>query len=166
MSGNEIPQEGAHQQEEAKKQTAGEIHVDLEDGEHIDKAEQQGGKYENKGKRGSKAWDYFDEIKGCPKGFEKSKCKFCDVVIGSNTNKNETSAMMNHLKTVCAKSPLRTNLDKLQRTLKLEKLSADENSQTLKAHTFNQEKLKKKLILMCIKDNQPFRVVEHEGLEN
>ncbi|XP_074374718.1 uncharacterized protein LOC141715136 [Apium graveolens] len=111
--------------------------------------------------RSSKAWEYFEELKGCPQDFEKAKCKFCNVVVGCNTNRNGTSTMMNHLKTVCDKSPLRTNLDKLQKTLKFEKLSRDENVQTLKTHTFDQEILRKKLVLMCINDNQPFRVVEH-----
>ena len=92
-------------------------------------------------------------MKGCPEGYEKAKCKLCNVVIGCNTNRNGTSAMMNHLRTVCPKSPLRNNLDKLQKTLKFEKLSKDDKLQTLKAHTFDQEKLRKKLALMCIKDN-------------
>ncbi|KAK1365981.1 hypothetical protein POM88_041542 [Heracleum sosnowskyi] len=69
---------------------------------------------------------------------------------------------MNHLKTVYAKSPLRTNLDKLQKTLKFEKLSKDDKFQTHQARTFNQEKLRKRLALMCIKDNHPFRIVKHE----
>ena len=92
-------------------------------------------------------------MKGCPEGYEKAKCKLCNVVIGCNTNRNGTSAMMNHLRTVCPKSPLHNNLDKLQKTLKFEKLSKDDKLQTLKAHTFDQEKLRKKLALMCIKDN-------------
>ena len=139
--------------------------MDLEDEEVKDanEADQEGEKCDKKGKKSSKAWDYFEEIKGCPVGFEKAKCTFCKVIVGCNTNRNGTSAMMNHLKTVCAKSPLRTNLDKLQKTLKFEKLSKNESLQTLKAHTFDQLKLRKKLALLCIKDNQPFRIVEHEG---
>ncbi|KAK1370777.1 hypothetical protein POM88_036869 [Heracleum sosnowskyi] len=71
--------------------------------------------------------------------------------------------MMNHLKTVCAKSPLRTNFDKLQKTLKFEKLFKDDKFQTLQPHTFDQEKLRKKLALMCIKE-EPL-IVEHEGFQ-
>ncbi|KAK1370535.1 hypothetical protein POM88_036627 [Heracleum sosnowskyi] len=155
MYGNETAQQ------EAVEQKAVEIEV-VEDEELIgvefDKQEE---KYDKKGKRSSKAWEYFDELKGCAVGFEKSKCKFCGVIIGCNTNRNGTSAMMNHLKMVCAESPLRTNFDKLHKTLKFEKLSKDDKFQTLQPHTFDQEKLRKKLALMCIKDNQPFRIVEH-----
>ena len=132
------------------------------DDKEVKASDKEEEKPDKKGKKSSKAWQYFEELQGCPTGFKKAKCKFCKVIVGCNTNGNGTSAMMNHLKTVCAKSPLRTNLDKLQKTLKFEKLSGDENSQTLKAHTFNQEKLRKKLVLLCIKDNQPFKIVEHE----
>ncbi|KAL8149329.1 hypothetical protein AgCh_006368 [Apium graveolens] len=161
MSSQDVPQQ-APPQDVVMKEV---VHVDLEDGEvkGVDQDDKEGGKSDRKGKKSSKAWDYFDEIKGCPVGFKKAQCKFCKVIIGCNTNRNGTSGMMNHLKTVCAKSPLRTNLDKLQKTLKFEKMSNDESLQTLKAHTFDQLKLRKKLALMCIKDNQSFRIVEHEG---
>lgn len=134
------------------------VTVNLED------EEVKGDKKEEKNceKKGSQAWDYFDRIPGCPVGKEKAKCKFCKVMIGCNT-RNGTSAMMNHLKLVCAKSPLRTNLDKLQKTLRFEKLKKDDKFHTVEVHEFNQERLRKKLALMCIKDNQPFRIVEHEG---
>ncbi|KAL8105416.1 hypothetical protein AgCh_029281 [Apium graveolens] len=163
MSGNDIPQQTAAPQ--GVQQTTAEIEViqvNLDD-EKMNAPDKEEEKCDKKGKKSSKAWLYFEELKGCPIGFEKAKCKFCNMVIGCNTNKNGTSTMMNHLKTVCAKSPMCNNLDKLQKTLKFEKLSWDENSQTLKAHTFDQEKLRKKLALMCINDNQPFRIMEHEG---
>ena len=90
-------------------------------------------------------------------GKEKAKCSLCNVVIGC-FSWNGTSAMMNHLKTICPKSSLRTNLDKLQKTLRFEKVSSKEKFHTVNTHTFNQERLRKKLALMCIKDNQPFRI--------
>ncbi|KAK1358968.1 hypothetical protein POM88_043442 [Heracleum sosnowskyi] len=148
MSGTE-----ATAQQEAAQETIIEIEV-VHDEEVIGvESDKQEEKCDKKGKRSSKAWEYFDELKGCAVGFEKSKCKFCGVIIGCNTNRNGTSAIMNHLKTVCAKSPLRPNLDKLQKTLKFEMLSKDDKFQTLQTHTFDQEKLRKKLALMCIKDN-------------
>ncbi|KAK1365531.1 hypothetical protein POM88_041092 [Heracleum sosnowskyi] len=160
MSGTEATAQ--QEEEEEEEETVIEIEV-VQDEEVIGaESDKQEENCDKKGKRSSKAWEYFDELKGCAVGFEKSKCKFCGVIIGCNTNRNGTYAMMNHLKTVCAKSPLRTNLDKLQKTLKFEKLSKDDKFQTLQAHTFDQEKLRKKLALMCIKDNQPFRIVEHE----
>ncbi|KAK1369199.1 Zinc finger, BED-type [Heracleum sosnowskyi] len=152
----------ASQQEAAEQKTV-EIEV-VEDEEVIGvESDKQEETCDKKGKMSSKVWEYFDELKGCAIAFEKSKCKFCGVIIGCNTNRNGTSAMMNHLKTVCTKSPLRTNFDKLQKTLNFEKLFKDGKFQTLQPHTFDQEKLRKKLALMCIKDNQPFRIVEHEG---
>lgn len=33
----------------------------------------------------------------------------------------------------------------------------------LESHTFNQERLRKRIAIVCIKDNQPFSIVEHEG---
>ncbi|KAK1362641.1 hypothetical protein POM88_047115 [Heracleum sosnowskyi] len=139
-------------EQEAAQQTDVQIEM-VEDEEVIGvESDKQEEKCDKKGKRSSKAWEYFDELKGCAVGFEKSKCKLCGLIIGCNTNRNGTSAMMSHLKTVCAKSPLRTNLDKLQKTLKFEKLSKDDKFQTLQPHTFHQEKLRKKLALMCIKE--------------
>ncbi|KAK1370598.1 hypothetical protein POM88_036690 [Heracleum sosnowskyi] len=109
MYGNEAAQQ------EAAQQTAVEIEV-VEDEEVISvESDKQEEKCDKKGKRSSKAWSYFDELKGCAK------------------------------------------------TLKFEKLSKDDKFQTLQPHTFDQEKLRKKLALMCTKDNQPFRIVEHEG---
>lgn len=88
MSGNEAPQ---HEQKnglsmpgdeaphfEAAQQAAPEIepvHVDLESGEMNKTDKPPGGKCDKKGKKSSKAWDFFDELVGCPEGSEKAKCK-------------------------------------------------------------------------------------------
>ena len=94
------------------------IHLDSENKE---KSDDKGEEIcDEKAKKSSPAWDYFVKIPGCPVGKEKAKCSLCNVVIGC-FSRNGTSAMMNHLKTVCPKSPLRTNLDKLQKTLRFEK---------------------------------------------
>lgn len=97
----------------------------------VDTCGKEADKQDEKREKSSKTWEFFEELKGYPLSFEKAKCKFYGVVIGCNTNRNGTSAMMNLLKTVCAKSPSRTNLDKLQKTLKFEKLSKDDKFQTL-----------------------------------
>ncbi|KAK1384389.1 BED-type domain-containing protein [Heracleum sosnowskyi] len=155
MSAEEPPQQEAANEVE---------HVNLVEDEEVKYDGKQEDKCDKKeGKKSSPAWEFFDEIKGCPVGFERAKCKFFKVDIGCNSTRNGTSGMMNHLKMVCAKSPLRNNLDKLQKTLQFEKLSKDEKFHNLKVHTFSQERLRKKVALMCIKDNQPFRIVEHEG---
>ncbi|KAK1398404.1 hypothetical protein POM88_008267 [Heracleum sosnowskyi] len=109
-SENQIPQEEA-----PTKQTDELIHVNLEDEVKCNDKQDDG----DKGKKGSVVWDYFNKIPGCPVGKEKAKCSLCNVIIGC-FSRNGTSAMMNHLKTVCPKSPLRNNLDKLQKTLRYE----------------------------------------------
>ncbi|KAK1355144.1 hypothetical protein POM88_048400 [Heracleum sosnowskyi] len=115
-------------------QTDEKIHVNLEEeGVKCDD------KDDDKGKKISVVWDYFNRIIGCPIGKEKAKCSLCNVIIGCYS-RNGTSAMMNHLKTVCPKSPLRNNLDKLQKTLQFEKISKEDKLCTVKAHTFNQER--------------------------
>ena len=68
------------------------------------------------------------------------------------------SPAWDYLKTVCPKSPLRTNLDKLQKTLRFEKISSKDKFHTVNTHTFNQQRLGEKLALMWIKGNQPFRI--------
>ncbi|KAK1383553.1 hypothetical protein POM88_021288 [Heracleum sosnowskyi] len=113
-------------------QTDEKIHVNLEEeGVKCDD------KDDDKGKKSSVVWDYFNRITGCPVGKEKAKCSLCNVIIGCYS-RNGTSAMMNHLKTVCPKSPLRNNLDKLQKTLQFEKITKEDKLRTVKAHTFNQ----------------------------
>ncbi|KAK1364216.1 hypothetical protein POM88_039777 [Heracleum sosnowskyi] len=129
-SENQIPQEEA-----PTKQTDELIHVNLEDDVKCNDKQDDG----DKGKKGSVVWDYFNKIPGCPVGKEKAKCSLCNVIIGC-FSRNGTSAMMNHLKTVCPKSPLRNNLDKLQKTLRFEIISKEDKSRTLKAHAFNQER--------------------------
>ncbi|KAK1370811.1 hypothetical protein POM88_036903 [Heracleum sosnowskyi] len=129
-SENQIPQEEA-----PTKQTDELIHVNLEDEGKCNDKQDDG----DKGKKGSVVWDYFNKIPGCPVGKEKAKCSLCNVIIGC-FSRNGTSAMMNHLKTVCPKSPLRNNLDKLQKTLRFEIISKEDKSRTFKAHAFNQER--------------------------
>ncbi|KAK1399333.1 hypothetical protein POM88_009196 [Heracleum sosnowskyi] len=115
-------------------QTDEKIHVNLEEeGVKCDD------KDDDKGKKSSVVWDYFNRITGCPVGKEKAKCSLCNVIIGCYS-RNGTSAMMNHLKTVCPKSPLRNNLDKLQKTLQFEKITKEDKLRTVKAHTFNQDR--------------------------
>ena len=76
--------------------------------------------------------------------------------------------MMGHLKRSCPRSPLRVNLNKKQNILNFSKLSKEESekvgkSHNIQAHTFNQERLRKKVAMMCIKDNMSFSIVQHEG---
>ncbi|KAK1377045.1 hypothetical protein POM88_033238 [Heracleum sosnowskyi] len=113
------------------------IHVNLEDEEV--KCDEKLDENCEKGKKGSVVWDYFNRIPGLPVGKEKAKCGLCNVIIGCYS-RNGTSAMMNHLKTVCPKSPLRNNLDKLQKTLRFEIISKEDKTHNVKAHTFNQER--------------------------
>ncbi|KAK1360914.1 hypothetical protein POM88_045388 [Heracleum sosnowskyi] len=131
-------------EEPPQQEAANEVeHVNLVEDEEVKDDGKQEHKCDKKeGKKSSSAWKFFDEIKGCLVGFERAKCKFCKVEIGCISTRNGTSGMMNHLKMVCAKSTLRNNLDKLQKTLQFEKLSKDEKFHNLKVHTFSQERLR------------------------
>lgn len=142
------------------------IDIENENDEGIDNKEENA---ENKGgNTTSIVWDHFKRIKGCKPGSEKSKCNHCGIVFNSNNRKNGTGSMKTHLFKSCRKSPLRDNRDRKQKILQFEALSKVErekveDTHNIRNHTFNQERLRKKIALMCIKDNQPFRVVENEG---
>ncbi|KAK1362284.1 hypothetical protein POM88_046758 [Heracleum sosnowskyi] len=83
MSAEEPPQQEAANEVE---------HVNLvEDEEVKDDGKQEDKCDKNEGKKSSPAWEFFDEIKGCPVGFERAKCKFCKVEIGCNSTRNGTS---------------------------------------------------------------------------
>ena len=119
-------------------------------------------------KRTSQAWEHFDEMPTKVAGGEKAKCKYCKTIVSYNAQANGTSSMMGHLKHSCSRFPLRVDLDKNQRILNFSKLSNEERekvgkSHKIEAHTFNQERLRKKVALMCIKDNMSFSIVQHEG---
>ncbi|KAL8136052.1 hypothetical protein AgCh_010595 [Apium graveolens] len=128
------PQEEVKGSAQNPHQTNDVIHVNLEDEEVKcdDKKDET-----CVDKKNSVVWDYFDKIKGLPVGKEKAKCRLCRVTIGCYS-RNGTSAMLSHLKTVCPKSPLRNNLDKLQKSLQFEKITKELS--TVKTHSFNQER--------------------------
>ncbi|KAL4556713.1 hypothetical protein LXL04_034870 [Taraxacum kok-saghyz] len=61
---------------------------------------------ENKGgHKTSWVWQHFDK-NAIKKGVEKVKCPYCPQMMCANSKKNGTSAMGNHLKLYCAKSPV------------------------------------------------------------
>ena len=140
--------------------------INIDDGKEENKEKN---KEEPKSKKRSIAWEHFEVLEGCEVGNEKAKCKYCKVVMGCNIRKNGTGSMVNHLRNICVRSPLRINKDKKQKTLEFVALTKEEREKNesathnLQTHSFNQERLRKKIAIMCIKDNQPFRIVEHEG---
>lgn len=116
----------------------------------------------------SRAWDHFKRVPNCAEGREKAKCNYCQIIVSCNTFANGTSSMIGHLKNSCPQSPLRVVLDKKQKILNFKKLSKEEmeklgTTHNIQAHSFNQERLRKKVAMMCIKDNMSFSIVQHEG---
>lgn len=116
----------------------------------------------------SRAWDHFKRVPNCAEGREKAKCNYCQIIVSCNTFTNGTSSMIGHLKNSCPRSPLRVVLDKKQKILNFKKLSKEEmeklgTTHNIQAHSFNQERLRKKVAMMCIKDNMSFSIVQHEG---
>ncbi|KAL4555291.1 hypothetical protein LXL04_037907 [Taraxacum kok-saghyz] len=133
--------------------------VDVED-EKEEVAENKGG-YKT-----SWVWQHFDQ-KAIKKGVEKIKCPYCPQMMCANSKKNGTSAMGNHLKLYCSKSPVynpslgKSGDSKKQSVLSFKK--GESGDSYLAVHSFNQDKCRKSLAYMCIKDNQPFSIVDDEG---
>ena len=131
--------------------------VDVEEDEEV--AENRGG-----GHKKSWVWDHFDQ-EALKKGAKKLKCPYCTTEFCANMKKNGTSAMGSHLKTVCHKSHVYVPLGirgKKQFVLSFKK-TGESGASSLEIHSFNQDKCRKSLARMCIKDNQPFSIVEDEG---
>ncbi|KAL4580115.1 hypothetical protein LXL04_016295 [Taraxacum kok-saghyz] len=133
--------------------------VDVED-EKEEVAKNKGG-YKT-----SWVWQHFDQ-KAIKKGVEKIKCPYCPQMMCENSKKNGTSAMGNHLKLYCTKSPVynpslgKSGDSKKQSVLSFKK--GESGDSYLTAYSFNQDKCRKSLAHMCIKDNQPFSIVDDEG---
>ncbi|KAJ0714852.1 putative HAT dimerization domain, ribonuclease H-like superfamily, hAT-like transposase, RNase-H [Helianthus annuus] len=83
------------------------------------------------------------------------------MAAGSKTN--GTSPLRYHLLRVCNKSPLYKKADLKQSKLSFKPKSSGEGIGSLASHSFSQEKCKISLARMCIKDNQPFSIVDDEG---
>ncbi|PWA70875.1 zinc finger, BED-type [Artemisia annua] len=88
------------------------------------------------------------------------------TVLAAGTKRNGTSTLIQHLKSVCKKSPVYKKSDlKNQATLSFNPVTMGEPSGGLASHTFSQAKCKKSLARMCIIDNRPFSVVDDQGLQ-
>ncbi|KAJ0911500.1 putative transcription factor/ chromatin remodeling BED-type(Zn) family [Helianthus annuus] len=103
-------------------------------------------------------WNHFVEDKDSG----KSKCSYCNSVLASGSKKNGTSSLGHHLKFVCSKSPIYKRVDKKQSVLSFKTKNSGESS-SLASYKFSQEKCRILLARMCIKDNQPFSIVDDEG---
>ena len=114
------------------------------------------------GGRRSWVWDHFTFIKG----ETQVPCPYCKTVLAAGTKRNGTSTLIQHLKSVCKKSPVYKKSDlKNQATLSFKPILMGEPSRGLASHTFSQAKCKKSLARMCIIDNRPFSVVDDQGLQ-
>ncbi|GJX71223.1 zinc finger BED domain-containing protein RICESLEEPER 2-like protein [Tanacetum coccineum] len=120
---------------------------------------------EKKGGRRSFVWDHFIFVKGAT----KAPCPYCKTVIACAGKKNGTSTLASHLTNVCRTSPLyKKNIDsKKQATLGFKPISeGDITGGSLATHSFSQERCRKALARLCIKDNQPFSIVDNEGFQD
>ncbi|GJX37006.1 zinc finger BED domain-containing protein RICESLEEPER 2-like protein [Tanacetum coccineum] len=126
--------------------------VDERVSDHVD--EQKKRRYK------SFVWDHFPRIEGAT----EAKCPYCGTVLAANSKQNGTSTLGNHLINVCVTSPLYRSKDKKKQTkLSFKPATMGESGGTLVSHSFNQERCRKAVARMCIKDNQPFSIVEDEG---
>ncbi|CAI9294056.1 unnamed protein product [Lactuca saligna] len=141
------------------------VDVDLDVDEGADEvvADNKGG-----GHRVSWVWQHFDRdvVK---KGVKKVKFPYCSTMMCANSKKNGTIAMGNHLRLYCPTSPIYDPKGKVGDTKKQSVLSfkkvGDSGATSLEVHSFSQEKCRNSLARMCIKDNQPFSIVEDEGFK-
>ncbi|KAJ0479669.1 putative transcription factor/ chromatin remodeling BED-type(Zn) family [Helianthus annuus] len=129
--------------------------LDSVDEQTVDQEKNEGGT------KRSNVWDHFTFDKSA----EKSTCHYCKKLIKAGTKANGTSDIWTHLKQACSKSPIYKKVDnKKQSKLAFKPKSMGEDGGSLASHTFSQEKCRKLLARMCIKDNLPFSVVDDEGL--
>lgn len=120
---------------------------------------------EKKSGRRSFVWNHFTFVKGAA----KAPCPYCKTVIACHGKKNGTSALSNHLINVCRTAPTyKKNIDlKKQVTLGFKPVSeGDIAGGSLATHSFSQERCRKALARLCIKDNQPFSIVDNDGFQD
>ncbi|CAI9296930.1 unnamed protein product [Lactuca saligna] len=137
------------------------VDLDVDEGDDEVVADNKGG-----GHRVSWVWQHFDRD-AVKKGAKKVKCPYCSTMMCANSKKNGTSAIGNHLRLYCPTSPVYDPKGKVGDTKKQSVLSfkkvGDSGATSLEVHSFSQEKCRNSLARMCIKDNQPFSIVEDEG---
>lgn len=151
------------------KEKAPVIDVDSENenehvNENIDEGVNEGvdGK-KKQGRYKSFVWDHFPKPE---EGATTTKCPYCSTVFAAKSKQNGTSTLGYHLKFVCTTSPLyRTEDKKKQTTISFKPATMGESGGSLVSHSFNQERCRKAVARMCIKDNQPFSIVEDEGFQ-
>lgn len=116
---------------------------------------------ENNGRK-SWVWNHFKYVDN----MTETNCPYCKKLIRCHVKKNGTSALGNHLKNTCRTSPVYKGkiVNKKQKTLECFPAACkSESGKTLEIHEFSQERCRKSLAKMCIKDNRPFSIVEDEG---
>ncbi|KAL7132191.1 hypothetical protein ABFS83_12G055500 [Erythranthe nasuta] len=106
------------------------------------------------------------------KPFPKTiNCSYCKAEFKFDTKNNGTSAMLKHLKAVCRTSPIfkgkkgAHNDGKNQKTIgfKIEQKQIGRHGISVVNHSISQERCRKVIARMCIKENRPFSIVDDEG---
>nr|KAJ0202539.1 hypothetical protein LSAT_V11C500254960 [Lactuca sativa] len=137
------------------------VDLDVDEGDDEEVADNKGG-----GHRVSWVLQHFDR-EAVKKSAKKVKWPYCPTMMCANSKKNGTSAMGSHLRLYCPKSLVDDPKGKVGDTKKQSVLSfkklGDLGATSLEVLSFSQEKCRNSLVRMCIKDNQPFSIVEDEG---
>ncbi|CAL9031640.1 unnamed protein product [Prunus brigantina] len=120
-------------------------------------------------KKESDVWEHFEkydlvlDLKGVDRTKRKevekrAKCKYCNATYASDTKKNETSNMWEHLNKQCLHYPYR-HKDKNTRTLAFDASKGN----ALVSRNFNKNDCLDACIRMVVRDELPFSFVEGEG---
>jgi len=120
------------------------------------------------GRETSDIWKYFFKFFD-KDGKHKSKCSFCTKTFASDTKKNGTTTLWNHLNIVCKKSPFRF-IDRTQTTLRSYPIkgSGQEGSVgtcKLEKVVYNVNEVRRAIAEFVIINEQPFKVVDGEGFK-
>ncbi|GJS48792.1 zinc finger BED domain-containing protein RICESLEEPER 2-like protein [Tanacetum coccineum] len=131
---------------------------------NVDEGNDEGNEHNTKTSRlKSFVWKHFTYVKGAT----KHQCPYCKKWFASGSRTHGTSSMSSHLKFSCPTSPVRVKVTdkKKQSKLSFKPSTLGVSGSTLVTHSFSQEKCRKSIARMCIKDNQPFSIVDDEGFK-
>ncbi|GJV28235.1 retrovirus-related pol polyprotein from transposon TNT 1-94 [Tanacetum coccineum] len=108
-------------------------------------------------------WKHFTYLKGAT----KHQCPYCKNWFAYGSRTHGISTMGSHLKFSCPTSPVRVKVTdkKKQSKLSFKPSTLGVSGSTLVTYSFSQEKCRKSIARMCIKDNQSFSIVDDEGFK-
>lgn len=111
--------------------------------------------------KSSWVWNHFRILPEFSKKEQKASCHYCNKKISCPSH-NGTSCLSNHL-TRCGNYPYNIEQKRLKMNLNPSKGKEKVEEKLMKTPGFDQERCRKALARMIIKDELPFRFVEKEG---